>query len=170
MKADLKTRAKILAARFRDQQLEIIRAVLYAGATAEFQADHSIIIQAITAPAAFLHARDLRLSGARYGQILRQVLDDIRTHGNLAGIRSRAAYLLHCVQKHMECNADRYLDEAKNVATGRPVAQVVAAVVRGTAPVTDSELDAALSTAIHEAARVLVQPRRTTHATPQQAR
>ncbi|MBI5689294.1 MAG: hypothetical protein HZC55_04295 [Verrucomicrobia bacterium] len=60
--------------------------------------DQKPLLLALTWPAGWLQQRGVSLPVARYGEILREVISGIGTHGDLAKIEHFPSYLLHCVR------------------------------------------------------------------------
>jgi hypothetical protein len=104
---------------------EMVRAVrkrFFADVTPKLWAlDQELVQQAIAYPARYLDDRGARLPGERYWEILIGIFRDIREH-MLAKPRRPAAYLLEAVQRHMQMQGERYLEEAKRVSTAGQLA------------------------------------------------
>jgi len=78
-----------------------------------FYQERNLLLQAITYPASYLHARGVGLTAARYQGILTSIIRTINAHGNLAAVRSPGRYLLHAVQEHMRHQGEDYYEAGK---------------------------------------------------------
>lgn len=65
-------------------------------------------------PARFLVGKGFTISGARYEQILREVLNEIKRHGQTGQVRYWPGYLMKCVQEHFRHHWEEYYAEAKS--------------------------------------------------------
>ncbi len=112
--------------------MAMIRARLYEGLSdSVFARDCGDLLYAVSEPAAYLHARSLKLPGARYLEILGEVLERIVARGDFAASRNKPAYLRQCCQVHMRMFGERYLDEAKGIEArhaGRLVGPLLAKI------------------------------------------
>lgn len=83
-----------------------------------------LVQRAVTYPAKWFNERRIFVPPARYREILLDLLQDIKRHMGVPGCAP--AYLLRCVQKHFDFNADRYNDEGKAARdlVGRVVGQL----------------------------------------------
>lgn len=104
--------------------LRNLRMDFYQGATAKdqpakdkafFQQRHQLI-QALTYPASFLSERGVYLPGDRINQIMRVLVEDIKTHGNTGAIKHFGVYFLQVVQSHFKKNDETYYEEGKTAA------------------------------------------------------
>ncbi len=93
--------------------LRSIRNQFYRGCEKLFHQERNLLLQAITYPASYLHARGVGLPLARYKSLLTSVIRTINAHGHLAQVRSPGRYLLHAVQEHMKHQGEVYYDAGK---------------------------------------------------------
>lgn len=97
--------------------LHRIRQQFFPDDTKEFYQQRTLLVKAITTPAAWLEERGVRLSEQRLQEILDTVLTGIMHHGATHRIGYFCAYFLKCVQDHMRFQGERYYEEAKSLRT-----------------------------------------------------
>jgi predicted SprT family Zn-dependent metalloprotease len=68
----------------------------------------------LTYPAAWLNKRGVTLPPARYQQICRDLLRDIKTHAGPA-VKHWPGYLLHSFQQHFKHHGEDYYNEGKSI-------------------------------------------------------
>jgi len=144
---------------FIERAMSLVRDRLYPGVTdSAFMREWGDLLLAVSEPAAYLHSRGAKLPGRRYLAILWGVIDGIVRDGTAATSRYRPMYLRACIQRHMQIQGERYLDEAKGLEA-RPAGAVAAAIVRKMR-VAPSDPQAELLTAALVAARGLLEASR----------
>lgn len=93
-----------------------INATFYARADARaWLVDQKALTLALTWPATWLNQRAIGLPLDRYEAILRDILTDIRTHGDVASIRHFPTYLLRCVKLWFQHNGEELYEERKRM-------------------------------------------------------
>jgi hypothetical protein len=70
---------------------------------------------ALTWPATWLNQRGIGLPLDRYEAILREILAEIRSHGDVAAIRHFPTYLLRCVKLRFQHNGETFYEEGKRM-------------------------------------------------------
>jgi hypothetical protein len=81
-----------------------------------FYHDRNMLRQAATYPAHFLKEKGWRFDPVAYKEIIAVVIATIRAYGRKPEeMQRRSAYILHCVQDHMQHNWDRYWQQSKRI-------------------------------------------------------
>lgn len=114
--------------------LETIRRQFYGDITEERwnQDKYFLKIHVVTWPAAWLDKRGVTLPPARYQQILQDIFNGIKQHGQTGAVTHWPRYLTHCVQQHFKRHGDEYYNEGKSLrlAMDRALSRAEAAVGR----------------------------------------
>lgn len=99
------------------QLLEEVRRQFYGGQpTRDFYRDRRMLLYALTWPAAWLEARALTCSAARYHALLGERFVDIAVHGDPARYGAYfPAYLLKCLQDWFQHHGEGLYDELKHI-------------------------------------------------------
>jgi hypothetical protein len=116
------------------------------------------LVLAVSEPAAYLHARGLKLPGSRYLAILREVIRGIQAHGQ-PNPRNLPIYLRKCLQDHMRMQGERYLEEAKDLEA-RPTGAIADRITRGLRVVTGDPEAERLTAALVAARTLITAPRK----------
>jgi hypothetical protein len=98
---------------FIEQMMGMLQRQFYPDNEKEFFQDRDLLMMSITAPAEYLEARAVRVPLKRQSEIFREIIQTIKQNGNTVKIRRFSAYLLHCVQTHLQHHGDEYYDEGK---------------------------------------------------------
>lgn len=79
---------------------------------------HFIRRNVVMWPAHFIfNKKGFTVSGARYKQIMKEIFEGIKLHGDLSSIRFWPGYLMDCVQNHFKNHWEDYYAESKAVTT-----------------------------------------------------
>lgn len=98
------------------QLLQAIRDAFYTHEPNLFHRDRKRLIHAITWPASWLEQRALGTSPQTYARIIRQRLDDIRTHGDPQRYKAHFPnYLLKVLQDYFLHHGEQLYDELKHL-------------------------------------------------------
>ena len=100
---------------FIKRMMGMLHRQFYPDASKEFYQDQNILKQCITAPAAYLKARGVKVPLHRQGEIFQTIVTTIKQNGNTGKIKRFSAYLLHCVQTHLQHHGEDYYDEGKRL-------------------------------------------------------
>ena len=93
-----------------------INAEFYASADVKaWLRDEPAIRLALLWPATWLNRRAVTLPMPRYTAILAAILDGIRRHGNLAGIKHFPSYLFHAIEQWFIHHGDELYQERKHI-------------------------------------------------------
>ena len=95
--------------------LHVLRNQFYPDEQKAFYQQRSLLIQAITHPAAYLAARGVGLTEADHRKILTEQIRTIQHHGDTAAIRYFCRYFLHAIQQHMKFHGEDYYDSGKRI-------------------------------------------------------
>lgn len=99
-----------------ERLLATINTTFYASRDARaWLIDQKPLTLALTWPATWLNQRGVGLPLDRYEAILREILTEIRTHGDLAAIRHFPTYLLRCVKLRFQHNGEALYEEGKRL-------------------------------------------------------
>jgi hypothetical protein len=103
-----------------------------------FRQQRSMLVQAITYPAAWLAKRGMtqEISSSRYRDLINDVVAEVKRFGRMSEAYSPAHYFFKVMQTHMAHHGEEYYDECRSVRNA--VAQVSASFRK--APATDSTL------------------------------
>ncbi len=115
--------------------LGVLRDQFYRNDAKGFYQERNLLLQAATFPAKWLDERKVRLSAARYREILAGIIRGIKRCGTKGEIRRFSVYLLHCIQEHMRHHGEDYYDEGKRT---RQAIEEVMHGLRKSAPQIDS--------------------------------
>lgn len=66
-------------------------------------------------PAKYLNQRGVTLPPKRYQEIVQDILQDIKRHGQTETVKCWHGYLLHCIQQHFEHHGEDYYNEGKSL-------------------------------------------------------
>lgn len=66
-------------------------------------------------PARFMVGKGFSIPGARYREIMFEILGDVKRHGDTGKVRAWQHYLMACVQRHWRHHWEDYYAEAKSV-------------------------------------------------------
>jgi hypothetical protein len=91
----------------------VARNQLYADQPDNFYPQLKDLKKAFTWPATWFNDRALFVGPDRYKQILMERIQEIKRHGDTAGIKYWPRYILTCLQRHFAAEASRYNDEGK---------------------------------------------------------
>lgn len=99
--------------------LGVIRRQFYADASdKQFYQDRNFLLRNVVLyPAAWLNAKAVTLPTSRYKQIILDVLQEIKRHGQTGTVKYWPGYLRHCLQQHFRHNGEAIYNEAKNART-----------------------------------------------------
>lgn len=93
-----------------------INTEFYAAADAkEWLRDEPAVRLALLWPATWLNRRAVSLPVSRYASILGAILDGIRRHGKLAGIKHFPSYLFHAIEQWFVHHGDELYQERKHI-------------------------------------------------------
>lgn len=94
-----------------------IRNQFYADAPAKswFQDQKFILRNVVLWPAAWLNRRGVSLPAPRYKEIVLEVFNGVKTHGQTAAVKYWPGYLMKCVQEHFRVHGEDYYDEGKSL-------------------------------------------------------
>ena len=76
---------------------------------------HWLRKRAVMWPASFMVGKGFTIPGARYKQILLDVLQEVKRYGNTRQVRAWQPYLITCIQSHFRHHWEDYYAEAKSV-------------------------------------------------------
>jgi hypothetical protein len=91
----------------------IARNQLYVDQPDNFYPQLKDLKRAFTWPAHWFNERALFVGPDRYKQILLERIQEIKRHGDTAGIKYWPRYILTCLQRHFAAEASHYNDEGK---------------------------------------------------------
>jgi hypothetical protein len=110
--------------------LHMIRNQFYPDDQRRFFAHRYMLVQAIAWPARVLGEMEVWLEPQRIRQILNEIIQGIKHHGDTEGVKHFGAYFLSSVQKHVQKRKDHLYDEGKTAratAVGKmPLNQILA--------------------------------------------
>ena len=101
------------SSQYLDQMLCMLRGWFYADNEKEFFQDREMLVRSVCALSVYLKARAVRIPLTRQGQIFTGMVQTIKQHGNTGKIKRFSAYLLTCIQKHLQHHGEEYYDEGK---------------------------------------------------------
>jgi hypothetical protein len=76
---------------------------------------HFIKRNVITWPARWLNTRGITLTPDRYKEIVLEVFQGIKQHGQTEKVKYWPAYLMHSVQTHFKLHGEQYYNEGKSL-------------------------------------------------------
>lgn len=117
-----------------------------------FQEQHLIKSWVVLWPAKWLDERGVWLSPERYRGALLGIFDEIKRHGDTAGVENWPRYLATCVQSRFKIRAEEFLEEGK---AARTVVERVALGLAKPAKAADARRGADLVKALADAKTVL---------------
>lgn len=103
------------AAEIVEDYLHKIRSQFYPDDFKKFAQQRAMLIKGITHLASWLKMRGTRLPDRRYRQILDDIINDIKRHGQTGKIQYFCRYFLHVVQTHVQHHDEEYYAEAKSL-------------------------------------------------------
>ena len=96
--------------------MQEIRAGFYAGEDKKFFQDRDFLLRRVVLwPAGWLNAKGVTLPAARYREILHDIFQGIKQHGNTGAVQYWPGYLAHAVQTHYGVHGEEYYEEGKRV-------------------------------------------------------
>jgi hypothetical protein len=81
------------------------------------QDSHFIKIRVVLWPATWLNKKGVTLKPERYKQIILEVLNEIKTHGQTEVVKYWPGYLAKCIQERFKHQAEQIYQEGKNLRT-----------------------------------------------------
>lgn len=101
-----------------EQLLSELNQAFYAKEAAKgWLQDRPALALAITWPATWLAQRGISVEAERYGKILREIIDGIVRHGDVAKIKHLPTYFDRCVRAYFVHNGEELYEERKKLRT-----------------------------------------------------
>lgn len=106
---------QVLPAEIIGDLMGAIRNQFYDGNDAWFADQEFIRRRVVTWPARWLNGRGVTLKPARYKEILLDIFQEIKRHGQTAAVEYWPGYLVHCVQQYFEHHGEEIYAEGKSL-------------------------------------------------------